>query len=115
LVLDEAVNCRIERAIATAHDDEIQLRPVMLNSCRNLFGILNRCRDQFKVQVVKDFYRLSQGMRASPCAAIDEQQSALAHDVPVKKKGYPAVHTQRYGDVSKGLIQIKGAVHMRMV
>jgi hypothetical protein len=54
-------------------------------------------------------------MRASPCAAIDEQQGALAHDVPVKKKGHPAVHTQRYGDVSKGLIQIKGAVHMRMV
>ncbi len=53
LVLDEAVNGRIERAIATAHDDEIQLRSVMLNPCRNLCGILDRCRDQLKVQVVK--------------------------------------------------------------
>ena len=34
-MLDEAVNGRIERAIATAHNDEVQLRPVLLDACRN--------------------------------------------------------------------------------
>lgn len=93
LVLHEAINGRIERAIATADNDEIQLRPVLLDPCRNVLGMLDRCRDQLKIQIVQAFYRLSQGVRPSPSLAIDEQQCALAHNIPLTKKVYPAVNT----------------------
>jgi hypothetical protein len=96
LVLDEAVNGRLERTIATAHDDEIQLRPLLVDVCRNVFGIFDRCRDQFKVQAVKAFYSLRQGGGASSCPAIDKQQCALAHDVSLKKKVYAAADTPRW-------------------
>jgi hypothetical protein len=84
LVLDKAVNGRIERTIATAYDDEIQLRPVLLDACRNVFDVLDRSRDQLKIEIMKAFYRLRQGACASACPAIDKQQCALAHDIPLE-------------------------------
>jgi hypothetical protein len=84
LVLDEAVNGRIERTIATAYDDEIQLRPVLLDACRNVLDVLDWSRDQLKIEVMKAFYRLRQGACASACLAIDKQQYTLAHDIPLE-------------------------------